>query len=99
MLAYAANQSYIDYIDYRPIYEEAMGYLTQPTEELPTDVQWEVINNAFVTWLLGAYNMTAASSQVSRTHLCTGRTLRHARRRLAVICRPYAAAASRRRSW
>jgi hypothetical protein len=52
--------------DYRPVFEQAKVYL-EPSEDLPVNSQWELVNTAFVTWFMGAYNITSVSSQVPRS--------------------------------
>ena len=51
------------YIDYRQIRELAL-YYAEPTEKLPVETQWELVNMAFVKETFGRWNITGISSQI-----------------------------------
>ena len=55
-----SDQSYIDYRDVRTL---ALHY-AQPTEELPVETQWELVNMAFVQETFSKWNITGISSQI-----------------------------------
>ena len=54
------NQSYLDY---RDIYSRALWY-AQPSEALPMETQWELINYSFVQEIMATYDLAGISSQI-----------------------------------
>lgn len=49
--------------DYRDIYARALWY-AQPSEELPMETKWELVNNYFVREIMASYNLAGLSSQI-----------------------------------